>query len=172
MKTLNNYILEKLIIKKNMVDTENKREIIEKLYQILSKSPDDYRRNAVDLAKWSVKYNDEFMVDFSKRSFLDYPDIRELMMYFCVDKQKQISISIFLPRDSFMRNFPHINDKPKLIVMFKSYNSVKHTDDFKDVFGGKEEYDNFIKNLEEKFGLISLCGPNTLSNVEYCYAYC
>ena len=40
------------------------------------------------------------------------------------------------------------------------------------IVNNQEEYDNFIKNLEEKFGLISLCGPNTLSNVEYCYAYC
>lgn len=131
MKTLNNYILEKLILKKNL----NKENPFFKLRDILRKDSRNYRKNSEEIFNWFDKNKEIFPESFDL--MIDGSEIH-------IGKHYKTIKNI-----PFIFNLSHDNDEDLCIHIVKlnldSPESLKKF--FIDIFGSIRNYYDFIYDL-------------------------
>ena len=146
MKTLNNYILEKLILKKNL----NKENPFFKLRDILRKDSSNYRTNKKEIFNWFYNNKEIFPESFDIK--IDAHDI-----YIGQDLERINNIS-------FLFNLSNDNDEDLCIDFLKpradaseAFNNL-----FKDIFGSIGNYYDFIYDLINRYEFFKCYEDNYL----------
>jgi hypothetical protein len=147
MRTVKEYINEKLIIKKNLNSEQN--NFFEEMFNILSKSPDNYYSIESEIRDCCAKYESDFMV--GGESFLSELFVTEnyVACYF-----ESIGPAILMNM-SLARGLYKKNKAADLVIRFYDYEYMsqlsKQKNNFK--FGTPENYNKWINNLEKEYNL-------------------